>query len=542
MMLFSEDLIGTFCSSIKSPKPIMQTMDTFNATRWIATISNITFVALVYTPLLSYHLYRFYQRRGEVFIAKRYPTLVIITTGIICVAVPFVGGLTLINNVSPADTTNPMLYTICQRANPVLFNTVSPTINTLLFCRLWLMFYDLNYSNSNINKKWKSYLDPSLVSKDFWLKNKTKLGSLRSTLKLSCFIICCTSIPALIYTQVHFPPPQKWRFFYTIPLHLCYMIAYLLLAIKAPRIYDLFHLCFELKLLVAILMLCSAILYGLAPLTNSSNPTVALIGKLIRSNMAIATYGFMGLTSTWFILRKTDRRFHKGYMIKKLERHNYLELQRVLLNGRNFELFAQHLAREFSIEIVLAFIEFVQFKHVLEDVFHVSAFVGVTIPQYDTVDDADESELYFNYRTCDITSNNVIPKSVVVYQADYGQKDPNDLKPFLRIAHALYQKYIKIGVELEINISSQSRQFYIHDMECSLEEFMEKQLNCDVPVEAVDLFEYFDGVIEEMYCLLTSICNRFLETDENVNIARMHLTQLDTNQIQNTFHGHKQNY
>eukprot|EP01084_Bolivina_argentea_P317309 550141_1 len=67
-----------------------------------------------------------------------------------------------------------------------------------VLARYWLIYYELNYSNSLMNKQWKAHLDPSLISKDFWLRNKSTYGTKKYAVRTAvCLWIIC-SWPATV--------------------------------------------------------------------------------------------------------------------------------------------------------------------------------------------------------------------------------------------------------------------------------------------------------------------------------------------------------
>ena len=94
----------------------------------------------------------------------------------------------------------------------------------------------------------------------------------------------------------------------------------------------------------------------------------------------------------------------------------------------------------------------------------------------------------------------------------------------------MYKKYIELGSELEVNISGVMRSSYNKDMH-NYQTFIEN--NCDI--DPMDLFDFFDVVIEEMYhCMMTAF-DRFNETDQRVIIAKIYLTDAKSEQIRNVY-------
>eukprot|EP01083_Nonionella_stella_P071682 192704_1 len=492
-------------------------------TLWIVAIFNSCSGILV-SPILSYHLYQFYKRKDELFISKRYPDLVYATTILTIFGLIVSSTLNSVKLISPLMHTDYSSYLLVARAVNVSVSLLLYSLNWLFITRVWLMSYDLHYSKSNVNKQWKSYLDPALIKRDFWLKYRQTYGSLCYVLKGTFVAICVFVTVSVVIIQLNLESAVVNVYTHGA-LHLLMLVILILLYCKLPRVLDLFYLQFEVQMYAFVQISLWIVTIITTVLYQSQNEIVSFIGLLLRMNAGILGYMFVGFTSTWWILKKLDARFDNSYS-KQINRHQSRELQRVLLDADNFELFVQHLAREFSVETMLSFIEMVQFKHLINSTFDIN--LGRVTSSYETDDDF---ELFFDFEQCNITINNAIPKSSIVYKSKLQQSDHNDLIPFFKIAHRLYRKYIVCGAELEINISGECRDVYTNDMECDVDVFVQSKLKSDDPMEAIDLFETFDVVIEEMYALLTTACARFLETDENVNIARIHLTNCDTNQI-----------
>ena len=94
------------------------------------------------------------------------------------------------------------------------------------------------------------------------------------------------------------------------------------------------------------------------------------------------------------------------------------------------DVFMSHLAQEFSLELALSLIEFIQFKSYLEMNMNIHLDDGNTIS-------------FCSMRLCED-----IPKSSIVYDTAHDHKWK---------ARELYNKYIRIGSNYEINVHSEIR-------------------------------------------------------------------------------------
>merc|ERR1712176_1232649 len=106
-------------------------------------------------------------------------------------------------------------------------------------------------------------------------------------------------------------------------------------------------------------------------------------------------------------------------------------MRQMLMNEEKFEDFIQFMIKEFSSESILSFVEFVQFKQRMIESLDGGKTSGV---------------VWDNYVLSD-----ALPQSSIVF---------GDAKEFKECAHLLYEKYIKIGAELEVNLSAGLRYQY----------------------------------------------------------------------------------
>merc|ERR1712228_143961 len=144
-------------------------------------------------------------------------------------------------------------------------------------------------------------------------------------------------------------------------------------------------------------------------------------------------------------------------------------MRQMLLDEQQFEDFVQFMIKEFSSESILSFVEFVQFKQRLIDYMNLKTM---------TTDDGKfENHLM----------SEGIPKSSIVH-GNYAkiEEDEDMDKMFKNIATLLYEKYIKIGAEFEINISSGLR--------CQYFAINAKKWDMEIG----KLVNVFDGLITEM--------------------------------------------
>lgn len=143
----------------------------------------------------------------------------------------------------------------------------------------------------------------------------------------------------------------------------------------------------------------------------------------------------------------------------------------ILMDNHYLTLFGQHLVEELSTECLLALIEMQQFKgHLVE---HCDAY---------TQDDDVEKTWYV------LASG--VPLSDIVYH-----EEGKDLKSYRRRARELYQKYIMVGSEFEVNIPAKMRR-ELRGI-CGDHNWIDNE-----EMTAAQVAMVFDGVMQEMRKLL----------------------------------------
>eukprot|EP01084_Bolivina_argentea_P219499 372265_1 len=156
-------------------------------------------------------------------------------------------------------------------------------------------------------------------------------------------------------------------------------------------------------------------------------------------------------------------------------------LRNILQDNELFHSYMQHLIREFSMECLLAFVEFRQYKiHALQ-VFNIedpATTMCVTFPKS-------------------------VPQSDIVYNDDTNvDKDSFKIK-----CYKLFLKYIESNAEFEINISWQHR--------VALTQLMgdyDRWMSMNVTV--MELYQMFDDPMREMYRLMNHARMRFTDLEE----------------------------
>ena len=155
-------------------------------------------------------------------------------------------------------------------------------------------------------------------------------------------------------------------------------------------------------------------------------------------------------------------------------------LQSILADDGLLDLFAVHLIKEWCIECLLSLIEMQQFKSYLKEQLNVEYHVQIV----------------------ELSPN--CPRSQLVFK-----EETPTLDTFKEIAYEIYKKYVEVGSEFEINISSRMREELKVQMS-DYDSWMASNVTQD------ELSWIFDDVMDQNIKLLNQSKDRFHEYHENL--------------------------
>eukprot|EP01084_Bolivina_argentea_P317313 550146_1 len=141
------------------------------------------------------------KKSKSYIIDKRFPTLVTFIN-LSVTAYLFSTPFMYITALSPLLKTDLQLYKWIARVANITAQIFWWQTIWCILVRFWLIYYELNYSNSLMNKQWLAHLDPSLISKDFWLKYKTTFGSQKYVTRISILICLIWLLPTMILKNI----------------------------------------------------------------------------------------------------------------------------------------------------------------------------------------------------------------------------------------------------------------------------------------------------------------------------------------------------
>ena len=384
-------------------------------------------------------------------------------------------------------------------------NVYTAQITTIIeACRIWLISYDLQYLHSSQNQQWKTVIDESYAERDWYLHNRGRWGNKKYVARLGFIYYMITSSIVFVtnWTQSQLGIDQMHVFGL---LGLCWFVPVsipIVLYVKTPRnLQDLFLFHFEFKWSFIVMIIGASI--GAIFLIIFSIGLTTLAWTVL---FIIMLYSHtLSSLSTLVIPRKVSMMIEwdaEGPTAKvKMESSSgdfRGTMQAILMSEQKCEAFVDWMYREFSSEVILSFLEFIQFRK----------FVKAEIRKTDGVDIDEDSDPY------DFDLFDGMPQSTIVYDSfqfdqsvpfpshlvdvpsdsiksadlDFdGSPTQNPLIRCKRIAHLLFMKYIDYDAQHEINISGRLRDKYVE---------MER-----MEYDGMDLKQFvtvYDEVISEM--------------------------------------------
>merc|ERR1711933_189337 len=161
-----------------------------------------------------------------------------------------------------------------------------------------------------------------------------------------------------------------------------------------------------------------------------------------------------------------------------------------------------HLSREFSMECLLSYLEMAQYR---DAVFSIMLDMKL-------VNDDEEIERLSKKLPFKLPSS--VPKSSIVYSRPFKNDDSRYAfgQRIKRKAILLFNKYVRVGAEFEINIASRIRRD-IHDLMSNVQWFM------DCNITEKELLVIFDPCCMEMVTLMQDSFRRFMRTTQFLKLS-----------------------
>ena len=180
-----------------------------------------------------------------------------------------------------------------------------------------------------------------------------------------------------------------------------------------------------------------------------------------------------------------------------------ISLEEIFRNNDLFNLYMQHLIKEFSMECLLSLVEFTQYKQHAIQIFMIDDNEFQQDISFDFPADVPLSDIVYgdisgvkSEAMLRIESNSTGNASVSA------PLEVNNMEIFKNKAHELYLKYVAMGSEFEINVSYRTR-LGMDKIFGNYDKLMVLEMS------EMEMVKVFDKCIEEMTKLLISSRHRF---------------------------------
>ena len=409
---------------------------------------------------------------------------------------------------------------VMEIINDFLWNPPGYTFMLLTITRLWLMFYEIQFSNSVSNFKWKQMITSNmkkLRSEQWFIARRHDLGNKRYLMKWAFIISAVAATITIMFSYFSLFDVIEFRA-YRVVSGVIFISATVLIVImywKIPHFYDHFFIHRELQLMSYVS--CSAVI---AYILNHIVPIVIgadepnLVHDVIWFLVWIYSSFTVSFICSFWVLRQlrisgistitidiaVPLQMQKLQKISELYDNDLANTSFSIIKSRDsfrvpdtieemlkddsfLNQFARHLTDELSIECLLSVIEMQQFKEHLIDSMK--------------LEDASVKQTWFRFAP-------TVPKSDIVHRNEKN-KTSCDLTSFRRKAFALYKKYVAEGSEFEVNVPAKLR---LELFELIGDE--NKWIN-ESTMTAAEVAKLFDDVMMEMLTLLQYSSLRFTE-------------------------------
>eukprot|EP01083_Nonionella_stella_P140039 428572_1 len=446
-------------------------------------------ITFIITPLCSHWIYQLFEHRHEMFMIKRKPKMTI-ALNLCFLAYILSFDISLFAALIQSD--------LLLEISTVWLYFVMIWIAYCIMCKSWIIFYDFQLTHQTLITQWTSIIDTSTAVDNWYFKHRQTFGNLRWICKILAVVFLVNFALLFLGRTMMFSSNDTISilgFVIFLFVSCSILISYITILWKTPtlqKVNDVYFIHWGSKLLVkilCILLVLVAVCYvGYMSFSRDWMDNVitlvqvlCIVGVIYSSTRHII---FLNLNST------RNRSIMLGNSERNKGRSHKQNLIRILSNKEAVHLFMQYLVYEYSMEILLSFIEFSQYLEYLENM----------IDQNQSL--SEETSLYK-----DLDLSKSVPLSSIV-------ANENADHDFKRKAYELYAKYIREGSEYSINIAGKLKvQFK------TLMDDYETFKNMDL--QPLDIKQIFEECRNEMYQLLTFSHMRFANRDDYKQVIRM---------------------
>eukprot|EP01084_Bolivina_argentea_P045914 84509_1 len=460
-------------------------MAVLGSNKWKELVSHVIILWLILAPYCLWCTIKYYRCRHHIVISKRYPTLTIlfciVAVMMLCIEqVLYRIIFTFSNDYDNFSDIPPVLFHIT-----IIFSTLLQTpIPWLMATRFWLIYYNVQWTKSTLNKQWKIHLNYLEIDQNWFLSHKSTVGNAKYLTLRVLIIVFCLSIFSIFIRAASIAEGSingAFSLFISAFLPFLFMI---IISCKMRKFTDYFYIIKEFKAITICIYANIAayiIFRGILPQIFGWN---GYIKELIVSILMAIQVPMFVTVQTIYVLHNMGINDHSSN-VGKFQRLNSNKIDLVLseilssntstktqseTDGKSneeqtvsaitiddtlskestFEAFMLHLSKEWSMELLLAYVEVTQLQQ------------QIKLEYSDFINDME-----FRVLQESLLTNNSIPLSFIISHTNINElvekqgivinrvHDKTDKMIQFKIRmYALYLKYIKDS-ELQINISYQ---------------------------------------------------------------------------------------
>eukprot|EP01083_Nonionella_stella_P067055 177098_1 len=317
------------------------------------------FYWLILTPLSLFYIYELWQLASYniPFFTKRHPKLIVIC-GIINTIYP-----TILRPIADLTRAHGLFH--YNHLLPRTLNNIVQWCMLLEYMRLWLLYYDYQYSLHTLALKWKQQILKEKTNIP-WTHRHRCLGNVK-ILSVISGVFGAIIILIIILTELW--STANVNIVESIPM-IC-MIFFLVFAFKVRKCRDEFMIQKEFKI-YGMMLLAAIVTYVIIQMVS----TAASNWRIMLMNMFTCTACYtMSFVSTHWVIKQYNTQRKKLELCTQLllsnsasvmnEVKSRLTLTEVVSTKDGFDSFANHLVREFAIENLFFVFEVVQIKNEL---------------------------------------------------------------------------------------------------------------------------------------------------------------------------------
>eukprot|EP01084_Bolivina_argentea_P087681 158353_1 len=315
----------------------------------LAVVTSIYLIIL--SPMSLYYGYSFWKfsKQNIAFFTKRHTSLVLVEVILLNVFIAIIRTSTDFLRLNQIIGKYGILSSLLL--NLMQFYPV------LILIRLWLLYYDYNYGLQTISIKWKSQITKQQKQLPWTLRYKW-MGNLK-ILTIIATSICTILMLLILLSTVFF---RNYLSFMQL-IGALFLIMIIIIGFKIRKCRD--ELLIQREFLITGIVL---VIFCVVPYVSIGIliPDITSNNRIIPTNLVSAMLSYLPcFISTYWAIKQYNKQklIHMMHRNIDYDDNKHLSLAKILSNKDGFDLFANHLVKEFSGENLFFIVEVIQLKN-----------------------------------------------------------------------------------------------------------------------------------------------------------------------------------